>query len=426
MLGNDREDTGRILHGKPRMTATAPASRPDGLVIGLVGLAHLLSHFYQVALGPLFPLLRDEFGVSYTALGLVISVFYGVSGVCQAFVGILVDRYGADRLLLFGITTVSTAVMLMGTVADYWMLLPLAVMAAFGNCVFHPADLSILSAKVSPERIGRAYGIHGFGGSCGYFLSPIVIYYGVASFAGWRAGLIVAGLIGWLAALLIFRYRAVLRMPVDGEAGAAAGGAMPGFAFYGRLLTNLPLMAAFFYFALIAAALVGIQNFSVTALVEIYESPIYLAAAGLTAYLGANASGILAGGELADRFPRHAIIAATGLASGAGFMLCIATIPLPMTAVIGLLAAVGFCVGATGPSRDLLIRAATPPGATGKVFGFAYSGLDLGGALGPFLFGWLMDGGQFRMVFMAIAAMYVVAILSVLQLSRGRRAALAG
>ena len=244
---------GELHAGKSRMTTTAPVGRSDTLVIGLTGLAHLLSHFYQIALAPLFPLLRDEFGVSYTALGLIVSLFYGVSGVCQAFVGILVDRYGADRLLLFGITTMATAVLLMGLVPAYWLLLPLAVVAALGNSVFHPADLSILSAKVSPQRIGRAFGIHGFGGTCGYFLSPVVIYYGVASFAGWRAGLVTAGAIGWLVALLMFRFRAVLRVPA---AARSAGKTVPSLAFYGALVTNLPLMAAFCYFVLIAAALI--------------------------------------------------------------------------------------------------------------------------------------------------------------------------
>ncbi|MDH3700051.1 MAG: MFS transporter [Alphaproteobacteria bacterium] len=398
------------------MTVTEPAGRSDGLIIGLVGFAHLLSHFYQVALGPLFPLLREEFNVSYTALGLIVSLFFGVSGACQAFVGILVDRYGAHRLLLFGITAMSTSVLLMGLAPAYWVLLPLAVTAAFGNCVFHPADISILSAKVSPQRIGRALGIHGFGGTCGYFLSPIIIYYGVASTAGWRAGLVTAGLIGWGAAILIYRHRAVLRMP---KSGMEAGGALPGLAFYGRLLGNLPLMAAFCYFALIAAAGVAMQNFSVPALMELYGSPLAVATAGLTVYLAGNAAGVLAGGELADRLPRHALIASCGMACGAVLMICVAAFSLTMPAIIGLLGTAGFFVGATGPSRDILIRAATPVGATGKVFGFVYSGLDLGSASGPLLFGWLMDGGQFRGVFVGIAAMYVIAILSVLQLRRG-------
>ena len=115
------------------MNAPHIAGRADTLVIGLVALAHLLSHFYQVVLGPLFPLLKEEFGVGYTELGLTISVLYGVSGVCQAFVGILVDRYGGYRLMIFGVVTMSTAVLLMGFAPAYWVLLPLAALAALGN-----------------------------------------------------------------------------------------------------------------------------------------------------------------------------------------------------------------------------------------------------------------------------------------------------
>jgi FSR family fosmidomycin resistance protein-like MFS transporter len=405
------------------MSAPPLAGRSDALVIGLVSVAHLLSHFYQVALGPLFPLLRAEFDVSYTALGFIISLFYGVSGCCQAFVGILVDRYGGDRLMLFGLVTMSSAVLMMGFAPAYWVLLPLAVLAAFGNSVFHPADLSILSAKVNPRRLGRAFGLHGFGGTCGYFLSPIIIYYGVASFAGWRAGLVAAGLLGLGVALVIFRYRAALEMPRAPAAGEEGATPDADWAFYRGLLTNLPLVAAFFYFALVAGALAGLQSFSVTALIEIYDAPIYLAAAGLTAYLGGSAAGILVGGELADRIPRPALIASSGLAIAALLMACIGWFDLTMPFVITLFCGVGFCSGATQPSRDLLVKGATPQGASGKVFGFVYSGLDFGGAVGPLIFGWMMDGGEYRWVFLATAAMYGFAVLTVLQMRRGGAAA---
>lgn len=399
------------------MTEVSQPGRSDGLIIGLVGFAHLLSHFYQIALGPLFPLLKDEFAVSYTALGLLVTVFYGTSAACQAFIGILVDRYGADRLLLFGVVSMSVCVFLMGLVPAYWMFFPLAVIAAVGNSVFHPADLSILSTKVNPRRMGRAYAIHGFSGTCGYFLSPVVIFYGIASFAGWRVGLMVAGAIGWVAAILIYRYRDALRMP----AGAVdSSGDMPDLAFYLKLIASLPLIAAFCYFALISGALVGMQNFSATALHEIYNAPLYLATAGLTAYLGASAAGNLVGGEVADRFQRHATIATAGLILCGLFMGCVAFLSLPVVVIIALLGGVGFCSGATHASRDILVRAAAPEGATGKVFGFVYSGLDLGGAAAPLLFGWLMDGEQYRGVFVAMTAMYLICVFSVLQLRQGR------
>lgn len=311
----------------------------------------------------------------------------------------------------------AVSVFLMGLAPGYWALLPLAMIAAVGNSVFHPADLSILSAKVNPRRMGRAYAIHGFAGTCGYFLSPVVIFYGVASFAGWRAGLMTAGAIGLFAAALIYRYRYALKMPAGTGDG---GGALPGVGFYLKLILSLPLMAAFAYFALVSAAMIGVQNFSATAFLETYDAPLVLATAGMTAYLAAAAVGNLVGGELADRYRRHALTASVGMVLCAVCAGCIAFVPLPMWVNIALLGGVGFCSGVTHASRDILVRAAAPEGATGKVFGFVYSGLDLGGALGPLLFGWLMDGGEYRGVFVAIAAMYLLCVLSVLQLRRGR------
>jgi FSR family fosmidomycin resistance protein-like MFS transporter len=387
-------------------------------VIALVGFAHMLSHFYQVALAPLFPLLKAEFNVSYTALGLVLSVLYGVSGMSQAFVGILVDRHGADRLMLAGLATMASAVFLMGLSPNYWLLLPLAAAVGLGNSVFHPADLSILSTKVSAQRLGRAFAVHGFGGNCGYFLSPVIIFYGVTSFAGWRAGLMVAGGIGLLAFLVISRYRDVLRMP---SGRVQQGEVIPAATFYRGLLTNPSLVAAFIYFFLIAVGLVGVQSFSAPALVELYGASLQVAAGGLTVYLGGSALGVLVGGELADRYPRHALIAGTGLAMAGALVGSLALLTLPMTVIIGLLGLAGFFSGVTGPSRDILVRAATPQGASGKVFGFVYSGLDLGAACAPVLFGALLDGGQQRGVFAAIAIMFLLAIVSVARLGREKR-----
>ncbi|MFT5449640.1 MAG: FSR family fosmidomycin resistance protein-like MFS transporter [Gammaproteobacteria bacterium] len=387
-------------------------------MIALVGFAHMLSHFYQVALAPLFPLLKAEFNVSYTALGLVLSVLYGVSGMSQAFVGILVDRHGADRLMLAGLATMASAVFLMGLSPNYWLLLPLAAAVGLGNSVFHPADLSILSTKVSAQRLGRAFAVHGFGGNCGYFLSPVIIFYGVTSFAGWRAGLMVAGGIGLLAFLVISRYRDVLRMP---SGRVQQGEVIPAATFYRGLLTNPSLVAAFIYFFLIAVGLVGVQSFSAPALVELYGASLQVAAGGLTVYLGGSALGVLVGGELADRYPRHALIAGTGLAMAGALVGSLALLTLPMTVIIGLLGLAGFFSGVTGPSRDILVRAATPQGASGKVFGFVYSGLDLGAACAPVLFGALLDGGQQRGVFAAIAIMFLLAIVSVARLGREKR-----
>ncbi|MDE0944030.1 MAG: MFS transporter [Alphaproteobacteria bacterium] len=183
------------------MTAlpTAPSSPPslgrDIRVMGLVGAAHWASHFFHLVLPSVFLLLKDEFGVSYAALGLLTTVLYGSSGIAQTAAGFLVDRFGARRILLSGLTLLSVATLACGLVASYWMLLPLSILAGIGNSVFHPADLSILTAKVSTHRLGRGYATHALCGNLGWAAAPIFMI-GIAQAWDWRVAVICAGLIG--------------------------------------------------------------------------------------------------------------------------------------------------------------------------------------------------------------------------------------
>jgi FSR family fosmidomycin resistance protein-like MFS transporter len=336
----------------------APTDRPgfrnDVRVISLVAAAHFFSHFFQLTLPPLFPLLKEVWGVPYVALGLAMSVFYGASGIGQTISGFLVDRVGAHRVLLGGMALFSASIALAGLVPTYWLLLPVALLAGLGNSVFHPADYSILNASVDPRRIGRGYSVHSISGNLGWAVAPSVVV-GLTAHFGWRVA----------------------------------------------------------YFALIATALIGLQTFGVTTLMRVYDTPLSLATGALTAFLVGGATGILAGGLLADRTHRHDLVAVAGLVTAAGFMMLLATGALAPTLLPIVLGLTGFCHGATGPSRDMLVRAATPPGASGKVFGFVYSGLDLGSSTGPLLFGWLLDHGEPRLVFVAVAAGFLLCVFAV-------------
>ena len=92
-------------------TAAVPASalRRDATVIGLVGLAHSISHFSQLLLAPLFPWLKDAFAVSYAELGLLMTIFFVVSGIVQAASGFWVDRYGPRPVLFAGLAMIGLA-----------------------------------------------------------------------------------------------------------------------------------------------------------------------------------------------------------------------------------------------------------------------------------------------------------------------------
>ncbi|MFO0998250.1 MAG: MFS transporter [Alphaproteobacteria bacterium] len=407
------------------MVAVTTSLRRDATVAGLVGLAHFSSHFFQLALPPLFPLMKDAFGVSYTALGAIVTVFFTASGVCQAFAGILVDRFGARGILALGISLLAGSIACAGLVPEFWMLYPLAALAGIGNSIFHPADFSIMTSKIDKSRLGRAYSIHAFLGTSGYAASPVVIG-GIAAVFNWHIALVAAGLAGIVVALVISRANALI---VERHAHAAEGAGRPATISYARLITMPAIMMAFAYFALIAAGGVGLQAFSIAALIEILKpvqavlseslgTPVHVASVALTAYLAASACGMLAGGALADKTSRHHVVASIGLFTAGFLMLILAATASSYWPILLLMAAAGFSSGATSPSRDMLIRGATPPGSTGKVFGFVYSGLDLGALLGPLAFGLIIDHAEPRDIFYAVGALFILAITTVLQVRR--------
>jgi MFS family permease len=389
----------------------------DARIMALIGAGHMVSHFLQLTIPPLFPLLRDEFGVSWVQLGLISTVFYCVSGLMQTVAGFLVDHLGARRVLLAGMTLFGAAIAATGLAPTYWVLLPIAALAGAGNSVFHPADYSMLNASVSQRRIARAYSVHGISGNVGWVLAPALVM-PVTYVAGWRVALLTAGAVALLATLVIAR----LSPGLGARQPAAAG--TTGFSLGAdlRVLLAVPILIAFGYFALLSGAFTGIQTFAVPAVLTIYGAPLSLAAGALTAFLVGNATGLLAGGVLADRVRRHTLVAVCGVLSAAVLTVAMGTGVLPLALLAPVMAGTGVALGITSPSRDMIVRAATPRGSSGKVFGFVYSGLDLGSLVAPPVYGWFLDQGAPRGMFVVIAAIMVVMILTVVQVGRSQRA----
>jgi len=387
--------------------------RDDVRVIALIGGGHMVSHFLQLTLPPLFPLLREELGVSWVALGVISSVFYAVSGLAQPVAGFFVDHFGARRVLLSGMVLAGAAIASAGLAPSYGTLLPIAALAGLGNSVFHPADYSMLNAAVSGRRIARAYSVHQISGNIGWVLAPLLVG-SVTHLAGWRVALLTAGGVALLATFVIALHTRGLGAPMPALPRAHGGRLRADL----RLLTAVPILMAFGYFVLLTASTSGIQTFAEPALGMIYHAPLVLATGALTVYLFGNASGVLTGGLLADRATRHDLVAAAGVLCAATLMVVLASGVLPLGAVSAVMALIGFSMGVTAPSRDMLVRAATPAGSSGKVFGFVYSGLDVGSLIAPPVYGWFLDQGEARGMFFVIAAVMLVMIATVVQVRR--------
>jgi MFS transporter, FSR family, fosmidomycin resistance protein len=392
------------------MAEAASLPARDIRVMSLIGLAHGVSHFFQLVLPPLFPLVKNALNVSYTELGLVMAVVFTISGFAQVAAGFVVDRFGPQRMLPAGIALIGLAAVVAGLAQGFWTLLPFAVLLGIGNSVFHPADYAVLSARVTPSRMAKAYSVHSVMGTLGWAAAPVTMI-GLAERFGWRSALIAVGLAGIAFAALISLEHRELRADTHHAEREAA-------PYDWRLLLTAPILSCFLYFALLSVAQGGTQNFLPTLLPLVQNVSYVAAASATTMYLLGSAAGNVAGGVVADISPNHARIVGLGLAGAGLVTLFLGYVTMPAVILFAAVALTGFLTGATTPSRDMLVRAATPRGATGKVFGFVYSGLDLGSVLAPLIIGAMLDRNLARATFAVMAAGLMLTILSAFLVKR--------
>ncbi|MSP51448.1 MAG: MFS transporter [Alphaproteobacteria bacterium] len=400
--------------------STLSFSRAEARALGVVSTGHLVAHFYVLVLPPIYPLLKQEFSVSYAELGLTATAYAIVSGIGQTPVGFLVDRIGGRRLLITGLILMGLAIAAIGFTSSFWPLVFFYALAGAGNTVFHPANYAILSGSIPRERIGRAFSIHTFIGHIGWAIAPGIVI-GLTALWNWRTALVIVGLAGVATAGLVAWQGAALKeeSATVGSNDRAASSIREGVA----LLMSPAILLAFVFFAMIAMGFGALRQFTVSALVVGWDMPLGAANGVLTGYLIGSPIGILVGGLFVDRLERPQLIAAGGFLGGAALALMIGSLPLSLTVLTAALAAAGICGGMVQPARDLLLRRMTPEGSAGKVFGFATTGLGFGGALMPPLFGWILDQGDPRWVFWLAAAFLLASLLTIGRFGRAASAA---
>ncbi|MFC7518219.1 MFS transporter [Herbaspirillum sp. GCM10030257] len=392
-------------------TAT-PTLRQDAQVISLEGLAHGVSHFFHLILAPLFPWLKEAFGLSYAELGFLMTVFFIVSGVGQAASGFVVDRIGARNVLFFGLACLGVSALVLAVAPNYVFLLLGSMLAGLGNSVFHPACFTLLNKRVSPARLGHAFSVHGISGNLGWAAAPVFLAPLAAGF-GWRFALAAAACIPLAMLALLLVYRKILDTDDDGDAITTTHNTEAIKTGHALDFMRLPAVwMCFLFFFITAMAIGGVQSFSSTGLHELYGMSLATATVGFTAYMLASAAGMLWGGFLAAKTTRHERTIAMGFTASGIFAMTIASGAIPPLMAVLLMGGVGLGAGIAGPSRDLLIRAAAPKNATGRVYGVVYSGIDIGLALAPLMFGAVMDGSHPAWVFVGIGLFQWLALLT--------------
>ena len=386
----------------------------DMRLIGGVSAAHFVSHFYLLVLPPLFAFVRADYGVTYTELGLALTLLNGVSAVLQTPAGFLIDRTNARLMLVAGVLLGAISFAVAAAINSFWVLVAMFGLLGVANTVYHPADYALLSRRVAPERISQAYSLHSFAGMLGSAATPGTVLF-LHSLFGWRGAFYGAAIFGTLVALVLLFHTddEPMRQPAKPREGETHDTGW-------RLLLSPPMLVNFLFFTLLAFAGFGLQNFSVVALGALHGTSAVTANAALTGYLALSALGVLIGGWLAGRISNFRLAASLGLFATVVASVLIASIDLGAVLLVLVMSVAGLCGGLVMPSRDMIVRESTPPGEFGKVFGFVTNGFNIGGIAAPLLFGALLDHGEPRAVLFSIGVFTLLSIGAVVCVPRRR------
>lgn len=388
-------------------------------VVGVVTGAHFVSHLYLLAYPPLFPLLGPEFDVTTTQLGLIVTAIYVPTLLIQLPLGELVDRIGAKRVLAAGMVVTSMGITLSGLAPTYRILLAFAFVSGVGQSVFHPADYALLETVTEREHEGKAFSTHTFGGFAGFAAAPALIG-GIAIPYGWRPALLAVGSIGFVYAAVMYLTTASVhsrRIQGTSKEGDVADGTplLDSLSF----VLRAELILLFCFYLVSMMAIVGLQSFTTVFAVRSFGFDEPAANTVLTAYLAFSALGVIGGGPLADALPAERVIVATFVLSAAGVGAAVIGGPnAGFLGAVALFSLVGLCTGAALPSRDKLANSFAEAGATGRSFGFFFTGLSLGAVISPALLGFVIDAVSIGLAFLLVGGFLVLAAAVAVAIAR--------
>jgi MFS family permease len=396
-------------------------------IVTITMLSHAIVHVFELSIPVFIPIWIDQFGITPATIGVVVSAGYGLFGLGALPGGILADRYGSSRLLVFCILGMGLSFALLSVATSLGMVALALLLWGAAASVYHPAGLSLISKGV--DRRGTALGYHGIAGNVGIALGPLATMLLLIALP-WRTVAALLAVPAGLTLVAIFLIGTESLKVTD----AGDGGSEP-FSLAGFLSDSRRLFASAFALVFVLYILEGLYyrgtltflpdllgDFSAFTPVTVggeTVNPTEYVYAGL---LLVGVVGQYASGKLSDRVrPERGVVAVfVGLV-----LIGVAFIPAanaglgPLLVVSALL---GVFLFGLQPFMQATVADHSPADVRGSSFGFVFAGLFGIGAAGAAITGFILTRAGPNELFLAVVAFAGVAVVVGQVLRRRTRA----
>lgn len=380
-------------------------------VIGACALAHLINDLIQAVLPSIYPVLKANYGLTFTQIGLITLTFQLTASLLQPWVGYHTDRHPNPWLLPAGSLCTLVGILLLAFVGSFPAILGASALVGIGSSTFHP-EASRIARLASGGRYGLAQSTFQVGGNAGSAFGPllaaaIIIPYGqghVAWFGLFAAVsiLVLYGLSRW--------YRNHLNLFRLKQGGVATHGLSRRRVTMALVILAVQVFSKYFYMA-------GLTSYFTFYLIEKFDLSVANSQLYLFLFLGAVAAGTFFGGPIGDRIGRKAVIWFSILGA-APFTLALPYVDLFWTGVLSMI--IGFIL-ASAFSAIVVFAQELVPGNVGMIAG-VFFGLMFGfGGIGGALLGYLADIHGIEQVFLLCSYLPLLGILTILLPSTGRK-----
>lgn len=369
-------------------------------------VAHAVQHVLSGSLPILLMFIRQELDLSFTELGVIVAVGNLTGGLAQAPAGLLVDKWGARRVLLAGYVLTLLSLSLFALSSTVPVMLVSRMIMGLGQATFHPASFPEMARATRHTGIGMGMALHSVGGTLGmaggYSITVVL-----ATWLGWRWALHAMVLVG--AVLSVLFSLTYPSLPTDEDEENERPKRDTSTVTRGNDTRKQGWLPAVYLSA--AALLSGAFGTSLSSFL-----PTYLTAArgateamagGLsTLKLLSGTAGAFAGGKAGDVLNRSTVVLASAVLTTL-LVLSLASLRLGTVGLLLILIALGFSQSMARPCLNALTSEIAPRGSSGGVFGLVFGAMALGASIAGPIVGHIADVYSLETAFISISFLYL-------------------